>query len=165
MSVFKNGTNIMNDDYLKIDLILPELKANNQKQLYQVISDCLSDHTEISKDEIYSYLMEHNNSGTSSGIGNGVAILHSIHEKLHMPVVLFARATHLIEYDSVDGDPIDLIFHIASPESDRHLHLQRLAKISRLARNGSLCTSLRNADSKDAIQAILFDLATDTIAA
>jgi len=156
-----NGTEI-----IAIDRILPDLKANNQRQAFQIIADQASRDTGLNSKRLLSRLLTwEGKSTTSSGIGGGVAIPQLTMWELRKPYALFTRLTHMIDYNSVDSAPVDLICLLLSPQSDGPYHLQRLAKISRLLRDENLCQSLRSADSHDALYALLMGPGSQLMAA
>ena len=68
---------------------------------------------------------------------------------------LFARAAAPIDFEAVDGQPVDLIFLLLAPEGAGADHLKALARISRLLRNREACERLRDADDARAIYALL----------
>ena len=147
------------------DTILPALKADSQKQAFHVLAEYAAHNTPLEKYEILQHLNEQERSGVVSGIGSGVALLSVVSSKINEPYTILARADQAIVYDSVDGDPVDLLYMIIAPENDGPIHLQRLARITRQFKDNLLCNKLRNADSVDAIKAVLFDSSHKSLAA
>jgi len=145
------------NDALIVDAVIPELKAANQKQAFQVLCDYAAKHCGLDSKKLLSRLLAWERKTVSSSLGSGVAIPHLVMEEIDAPFTLFARASNKIIYNAVDGQPVDLIFMILSPESDGPFHLQRLARVSRMLRDPHLCRSLRGADTEDALHALLYD--------
>lgn len=152
-------------DVLLVDTIIPELKAATQKQAFQVLCEYAAKATGLDQKKLLTRLLAWERKTASSGIGHGVAIPHLVLDEIDKPYMLFARASQKIIYDAVDGQPVDLVFMILSPESDGPFHLQRLARISRMLRDQNLCGSLRGADTADALHALLFDQTSRRMAA
>lgn len=150
---------------MTMDVVLPELKANNQKQAFQVITEYAADHTGLDQKKLFDRLMAWERKAAISGIGEGVAILHLSIKDIERPFMMLARASQKVDYDSVDGEPVDLIVLLLSPEEDGPYHLQRLARISRILRDKDLCNRLRGANSSDAIRALLYDPENTQLAA
>jgi PTS system nitrogen regulatory IIA component len=146
--------NFSDDIYL--DLILPHMKAISRKQALQVLAREASPLCNLAEEEILKHLLENAAHGRS-GIGEGVAIPHARFENLAKPCIILARLDKAIEYDALDGAPVDIICAILSPESDGPLNLQRLALITRVLRGITLCQRLREAGSTDAIRAALLE--------
>ena len=72
---------------------------------------------------------------------------------------VFARMDQPIAFDSIDDEPVDLIFLLLAPEGAGADHLKALARVSRLLRDRSVCTKLRGCESADAIYALFGEAA------
>jgi PTS system nitrogen regulatory IIA component len=70
-----------------------------------------------------------------------------------------------IPYDSVDGEPVDLIFVLISPDQAGADHLTALARISRLLREPETMKKLRGTDTAEGLYAILTEPAATATAA
>jgi PTS system nitrogen regulatory IIA component len=68
---------------------------------------------------------------------------------------LFARLERPINFDSIDEQPVDLIFLLLAPESAGADHLKALARVSRLLRDKGICEKLRGTDSAEGLFALL----------
>ena len=79
-------------------------------------------------------------------------------------VCLFARLEEPIEFDSLDNEPVDLIFLLLAPEHASGDHLKALARISRLLREPDTITRLRAAKDSAALYAVLTEPATSYVA-
>lgn len=71
----------------------------------------------------------------STGIGQGVALPHARIENIKKPIVLIGISQKGIDFSSLDGAPVYIIFLIISPIFQEGLHLKLLAKISRLLKD------------------------------
>src|SRR5580698_3174899 len=90
------------------DGILPALKANTKKQALQELSERAAQITGLPAREIFDALLQRERLG-STGIGNGVAIPHGKLAKVQRIVGLFARLERPIDYEALDGTPVDLV--------------------------------------------------------
>ena len=97
--------------------------------------------TGLDKNVIIDALIERERLGTT-GIGYGVALPHTRLAKLKKIFCAFAR-TELVDFESVDAKPVDLIFLLLVPEDAGADHLKALAKLSRLLRNEPAVLALR----------------------
>ncbi|MCH8997624.1 MAG: PTS sugar transporter subunit IIA, partial [Proteobacteria bacterium] len=70
---------------------------------------------------------------------------------------LFARLEKPINFDSLDGQPVDLIFLLLAPEGAGADHLKALARVSRLLRNQRICEQLRRSKDAETLYARLMD--------
>ena len=82
-----------------------------------------------------------------TGVGHGIALPHARLEGLDRIVGVFLRLEKPMDYDSVDRQPVDLVFALFAPKNSGVDHLKALALVSRTMRDGSVCAKLRaNAD-------------------
>ncbi|MES1155796.1 MAG: PTS sugar transporter subunit IIA, partial [Pseudorhodoplanes sp.] len=91
----------------------------------------------------------------STGIGHGIAIPHGKLSKLERLFGLFARLDRPIDFESLDGQPVDLIFLLLAPEGAGADHLKALARVARLLRDPDTASKLRDSRDADAIYAVL----------
>jgi len=147
-----------------IDSAHPQLRAGTRKTLFQVLSMDAAVLTGIPAATIKTALETHENEAPSS-IGSGVALPHLKFPGITRPCMLLASLARGIAFDTPDGQAVDLVFLLISPESDGPLHLRRLSRLSRMLKNASLCDNLRHARTADEIHAILSCTGMDRIAA
>jgi PTS system nitrogen regulatory IIA component len=136
------------------DAVLYRWHATSKKQFLQKCSDELARVTQQDAHAIFDTLSERENLG-STGMGDGVAIPHARIKGLDRVYALFASLEQPLDFDSVDGRPVDLAFVLLAPQDAGADHLQALAKISRLLRHKEFCERLRGANSSDAILSLL----------
>ena len=87
----------------------------------------------------------------STGIGGGIAIPHGKLKDLKEIKIAFGRCPGGVEFNAIDGKPVDLFFLLLAPENSAGEHLKTLAKVSRLLKNPKFCSSLRKAGSRQEI--------------
>lgn len=139
---------------ISLETIYPNMKASSKKQLLQELGNIVKDKIGKPIFEIASTLMERERLG-STGVGHGVAIPHGRFTDLDQICGIFVKLDKPVNYDSLDDQPVDLIFLLLVPEDAGADHLKALAKISRIFRDQSICDKLRGAENSDAIYAIL----------
>ena len=130
------------DDILAADAIFTALKAGNKKQALQELAAKAAVSTGRAEREIFDILLQRERLG-STGIGNGVAIPHGKLPKLKALVGLFARLEKPIDFEALDGHPVDLIFLLLAPEAAGADHLKALARIARLLRDPAIAAKMR----------------------
>jgi PTS system nitrogen regulatory IIA component len=91
----------------------------------------------------------------STGIGQGIAIPHGKISAINRVYGLFARLSSPIAYDSLDGQPVDLVFVLLAPDHAGADHLKALARISRLLRENDTIAKLRGTDTAEGLYSIL----------
>ena len=141
-------------DLLSPDGVVAALKANGKKQLLQELSARAASIIRMPERRVYETLNERERLGTT-GVGQGIAVPHGRLADLEKITGVFARLETPIEYEAVDGQPVDLVFMLLAPEGAGADHLKALARVSRLLRNQSVCEKLRAAKSAEALYAIL----------
>jgi mannitol/fructose-specific phosphotransferase system IIA component (Ntr-type) len=85
----------------------------------------------------------------STGIGSGVAIPHGKTPVVDELVLAAGVAARPVDFDALDGQPVEVFFLLVGPESASGAHIKVLSRISRLLRREQLRNSLRAAKSSD----------------
>jgi nitrogen PTS system EIIA component len=134
--------------------ILPVLKVQNKKQLLQELAQGLSSIVAIDSRVIFETLLQREKLG-STGLGQGIAIPHGRLPSITRVYGLFARLQTPVAFESVDGEPVDLVFALISPDHAGADHLTALARVSRLLRDGATVKKLRGTDTPEGLYAIL----------
>ena len=141
-------------DLITPHAVLPALKAASKKQALQELARKAADLTGQHERAIFDVLLERERLGTT-GVGHGIAIPHGKLPGLTRVHGLFARLDKPIDFDSIDDQPVDLVFLLLAPEHSGADHLKALARVSRMLRDSNVCAKLRGSDNADAIFAIL----------
>lgn len=141
-------------DILAHDAVFPSLKANNKKQAIQELSAHAARITGQDSRKIFEILLQRERLG-STGVGSGVAIPHGRVAKLGRIHGLFARLEKPVDFESLDGAPVDLVFLLLAPEDAGADHLKALALIARLLRDGKVAEKLRATRDASALYAVL----------
>lgn len=144
------------------DLVSPEavlcgVKASSKKHALQEIALRATDAYGLDTRNVLEGLVAREKLG-STAMGNGVAIPHARIEGLGQIVGLFARLENPVDFEAADGQGVDLIFTLLAPQGAGADHLRALAKVSRLMRNPSVRTKLRETEGTDALYALVTEL-------
>lgn len=134
--------------------IIPALKVNGKKQAITELAAKAAELTGQSEREILEILLQREKLG-STGVGNGVAIPHGKLPKLGKLFGLFARLERPIDFESLDNQPVDLIFLLLAPEGAGADHLKALARVARLLRDPDVVDKLRHSRDAEALYAVL----------
>ncbi len=141
-------------DILTPERVVAGLRATSKKQALQELARHASNVTGLNERAIFDVLLERERLGTT-GVGNGIAIPHGKLNELDGLYGVFARVDKPVDFDSIDDNPVDLIFLLLAPEGAGADHLKALARVSRLLRDDTVCEKLRGSDTEDALYAIL----------
>ena len=93
-------------DVVALDAIIPALKVNGKKQALQELAAKAAQISGHSEKTIFETLMQREKLG-STGVGNGVAIPHGKLPKLDKLFGLFARLERPVDFESLDGQPVE----------------------------------------------------------
>lgn len=140
-------------DLLRSDAVLMDAAAANKKTIFHHLATTIAPHIGIDARLIVDVITAREKLG-STGFGNGVAIPHGKMEGLDQVTGVFARLAHPVEFQSVDGLPVDLVFMLLSPVGAGADHLKALARVSRQLRDRAFLAKLRGAGSPDALYAL-----------
>jgi PTS system nitrogen regulatory IIA component len=151
-------------DFLMPQAVFSNLRGPSKKALLEVLSQKAAPLAQLKSDLIFETLLERERLNTT-GIGQGVAIPHGRIKGLDRMFGLFARLEDAVEFDSIDGLPVDLVFLLLAPTDAGADHLKALARASRLFRNHAVCEKLRASTDSAALFAILTEPAANAVAA
>lgn len=141
-------------EYMAPGSVIAGLRSASKKQALMDLAKKAGELTGLHERAIFDVVLERERLG-STGIGRGIAIPHGKLPNLDRVHVLFARCERPIDFDSVDGQPVDLIVLLLAPDTAGADHLKALARISRMLRDETLCEKLRGCATPDAIRALL----------
>ncbi|HWV53233.1 PTS IIA-like nitrogen regulatory protein PtsN [Pseudorhodoplanes sp.] len=142
------------NDIVALNAVIPALKVNGKKQAIQEIAARAAEISGLGERTIFETLLQREKLG-STGIGHGIAIPHGKLPKLDRLFGLFARLERPIDFESLDGQPVDLIFLLMAPEGAGADHLKALARVARLLRDPDVANKLRESRDADALYAVL----------
>lgn len=108
----------------------------------------------LDKNELLDNLIERERLETT-GIGDGIALPHARTDSVSQLVIGFGRSEQGIEYDSLDGNLVHILFFIAAPKTSSTKVLKVLAKISRLLNNENFRKELIAVKTKKEIRELI----------
>lgn len=141
-------------DIVAPNAVIPALKVNGKKQALQELAARAAELSGQSERAIFEILLQREKLG-STGIGHGIAIPHGKLPKLERLFGLFARLERPVDFESLDGQPVDLVFLLLAPEGAGADHLKALAQVARLLRDPETANKLRESRDAEALYAVL----------
>jgi PTS system nitrogen regulatory IIA component len=141
-------------DLVAPNAIIPALKVTSKKQALQELAARAAVLSGQNERAIFEILVQREKLG-STAVGNGIAIPHGKMPNLAKLFGLFARLDRPIDFESLDGQAVDLIFLLLAPEGAGADHLKALARVARLLRDPSIAHKLRASHDADAMYAVL----------
>lgn len=138
--------------------LLPEAvsiaQSTGKGDVLKALAKLFSDTYGLDREVVLESLHEREALG-STGFGRGVAIPHARVVELNRPVAAVLRLEDAIDFAAADGMPVDLVFGLLSPVNAGVGHLHALAAISRLVRDDPIHAAVCEAQSPEAIYALL----------
>ncbi len=144
-------------DFVVREAILTDLKAATKEDAIRAMVESLSKTGHIKpadQEGIIAAILKREELG-STGIGKGVAVPHTKHPSVDKLVATVAISRKGVEFASLDGDQVQILFLLVSPPDRPGDHLRALENISRHLRNDNFCNFLRQAQSAEGVIELL----------
>ncbi|MCZ2203500.1 PTS IIA-like nitrogen regulatory protein PtsN [Bartonella sp. A05] len=141
-------------DLIAPEAIIPELKANSKKQVLKILAEKAADLTGLDERVVFDTILQREKLG-STGVGSGIAIPHGKLPEIDKIIGIFARLEHPVYFETLDDEPIDLVFLLLAPEHAGVDHLKALSQIARVFRCSDVVQKLRNTRDAHALYALL----------
>ena len=139
-------------------------QLTSKKRLFQELGEVAAQAYGLSSAICVDGLQERESLGPT-GVGNGIALPHARLEEMDRIIGVFIRLEKPLDYESVDRQPVDLIFGLFAPKESGVDHLKALALVSRTMRDPGICAKLRANSDPAKLYAILTETRTPQVAA
>ncbi len=144
-------------DFVSQGAIQAALSSNNKEAVIGELVDSLQAAGEISsadREDIVKAILKREELG-STGIGRGIAVPHTKHPSVKKLVGTVGVSASGVEFDSLDGETVQLFFLLISPPDRPSDHLRALENISRQLRDETFCRFLKQAKTREDILQLL----------
>jgi len=141
-------------DILGADAVKVIGATSSKKRLFHEIGDMAEGCYGLPQTRVVEALMEREGLGPT-GVGHGVALPHARLSGVDRVRGLFLRLEKPLDFDSVDRQPVDIVFALLAPANAGVEHLKALALVSRTLRDPDLCTKLRANNDPAVLHAML----------
>lgn len=131
--------------------VLPSLKVANKEEALERLIASFSDQVDNDKLEAIRKAVFEREKIMSTGVGKGLAIPHGKSAGIEENYAAFALLEEPIDYEAIDGEPVQMIFLLVGPQSSNRLHIKMLSRISRLMNNNSFRENLKKSSSSEEI--------------
>jgi nitrogen PTS system EIIA component len=143
---------------LSANAVIAPLRANGKKALLQDIAAHASSLTGLAEREVFEILLQRERLG-STGVGDGIAIPHGRVHGLESMFGMLVRTDKPVDFEALDGLPVDILFVLLAPDHAGADHLKALAKVARLLRDRAVLDRVRSAHDAAAIYGIVTETA------
>ena len=144
-------------DFISTDSIQAGLEAGDKEGVIRELATTLVKAGKIAEDEFESIvkaILKREELG-STGIGRGVAVPHTKHPSVAKLVGTVGVSTEGVDFNSLDGETVQLFFLLVSPPDRPGDHLRALENISRQLRDDTFCKFLKQSKSSEDIRLLL----------
>lgn len=142
-------------DLLKIECISLDAKANTKAEAINQAVELMSKSGNILDTQAYKQAVLNRESEGSTGIGEGIAIPHAKSSSVKNATLSAMIFPDGVDFDSLDGEKVRLLFMIAAPEGSNEAHLEILSQLSELLMQGDFVNNLLKAKSKEEFSQII----------
>jgi PTS system fructose-specific IIC component len=143
------GHNMRITDLLDKNSISLNAAPADKKETLDLAVELMAKSGKLSDVEKYREQVYAREEESTTGIGEGIAIPHGKCDAVKAPGLAAMVIKNGVEYESLDGEPVTLLFLIAAPNTKDNVHLDVLSKLSVMLMDENFTTSLRNAKSVD----------------
>jgi PTS system nitrogen regulatory IIA component len=144
-------------DFLSTNAVTAELTATTKKEVLEELVALLAKEGKVADIKTtVEVLIEREKLG-STGIGQGIAIPHAKTDQAKAVVAAFGLSRRGVQFDALDGDPVNIFFLLVAPPDAAALHLKALARISRLLKDKFFRQSLRETKTSAEILKLIKD--------
>ena len=137
-------------DYLDTKQVLISVPSRSKKQVVEELTEHVATITGLSQRCLLDIIMRRERLG-STGIGGGVAIPHAVHDDLTSTCALLAVLETPVDFDAIDGQPVDIICLVVGPPNDDTNNLKCIASVTRSLQQASTCDKIRAVKSPEAV--------------
>ncbi len=144
-------------EFVVTEAIIPNLEATSKDAAVQAMVASLKDAGAIpagDEESIVAAILKREELG-STGIGNGVAVPHTKHPSVDRLVATVAISTDGVDFASLDGEAVYILFLLVSPPDRPGDHLRGLENISRHLRDQTFCNFLKQSKTVEDIVELL----------
>ena len=131
-------------DFLSPNDVMVDLAAADKQKLLSALARKAGAIVDVRPERVLAELEKREELG-STGVGGGVALPHARFEQVSKPVGVFVRLRKPIDFDAVDGEPVDIVFLLLLPQTPDADTLGALASIARKLRKPEIAKALRGA--------------------
>jgi PTS system nitrogen regulatory IIA component len=131
--------------------VMSKVKSASKKRALEEISRLIvKGEPDLSQTDVFECLIARERLG-STGLGKGVAIPHGRLKSGNKTLAAFIQLDAGVDFDSPDGEPVDLLCALLVPQESTEEHLQILASLTEMFRNPELRDHLRQAADDEAL--------------
>ncbi|MGI9275021.1 MAG: PTS sugar transporter subunit IIA [Endozoicomonas sp.] len=119
----------------------------SKKKILETVAEQISHHVPaINAKDLFNNLIARERLGTT-GLGQGIALPHCRSKACQAPTGLFIKLAEPVDFDSVDRQPVDLVFALIVPEESTQEHLQILQALAERFQSAVMLQKMRESEN------------------
>lgn len=122
--------------------------ASKKRVIESITRFIHTDQPTLDPDDLFEHLVAREKLG-STGLGNGIAIPHCRVKSCSSITGCLLTLEQAVDFDAIDGQPVDIVFALLVPEEAHDDHLQALAQLAQRFSDPDYCSALRAAENKE----------------
>jgi PTS system nitrogen regulatory IIA component len=139
------------ESILSPELTFCNVQCESKKRLLETSAEHIAEQLpSVDANQIYNALIAREQLG-STGLGNGIAIPHCRVPKCETTIGCLVKLEKGIDFDAIDGEPVDLLFYLLVPENTIEGHLEVLRNLAERFNNNDYCANLRACNSNSSL--------------
>lgn len=144
-------------DILHPECVKVPLAAQNKQEAIFELVDLLAEHGLVGNREELKQTVWQREMTRTTGIGHGVAIPHGKAAGVSRLALAVGKTAQPLEFNAIDGRPVELIFLLASPADQTGPHIQALASISRILADPAFRAAMRAAGTAQELYQLIVE--------
>ena len=130
------------------------LETNTKEETLKKLAEMAFKLGKVSDEETFFKALCAREEESTTGFGNGIAIPHARHACVKEAGILFVRCTNDIEWEALDGEPVNACVCLIAPDDQNDFHLKTLSKFARKLIHEDFVDLLKHSSEDDVIKAI-----------
>jgi PTS system nitrogen regulatory IIA component len=142
------------NNFFSEESIIMDCQSKSKKNVLELISEIAASVSVANKDIVFEKLYEREKLGTTA-FGNGIAIPHARIDDLLEAKIIILKLETAIDFNSSDGEKVDLIVSLLVPNNENDMHIKILSKIAEMLDDKVFREKIRNCSSKLEIKSVI----------
>lgn len=144
-------------EILSKEFIIAELNGTNKESAINELIDLFKNDSRVDDIEKVRQAVLEREKIMSTGVGKGFAIPHGKTDSVKEIIAAFGRKKDGIEYDALDGNPVNLIFLLVGRDTMISAHIKLLSRVSRMMNKDDFRLRLLNAVTSEEIMNVFLE--------
>ena len=141
-------------NFFSEESVIIDCQSKSKKTVLELISEIAASVSVANKDIVFEKLYEREKLGTTA-FGNGIAIPHARIDDLLEAKIIILKLETAIDFNSSDGEKVDLIVSLLVPNNENDMHIKILSKIAEMLDDKVFREKIRNCSSKLEIKSVI----------